>query len=76
MLRSPNSDDLELKHIQNETINIVIQVLNEYGLGRSKLYTPHEGYEVFCTALLHLSRKRIWSPHDLDVSLLMLVDIF
>ncbi|MBK0295842.1 WHG domain-containing protein [Bacillus sp. S34] len=77
MLRSPNSDDLELKHIQNETINIVIQVLNEYGLGEEQTLHAARGLRSILHGFASLEQKKGFGlPHDLDVSLLMLLDIF
>ncbi|MFL7939156.1 WHG domain-containing protein (plasmid) [Priestia megaterium] len=77
MLRSPNSDGLELKHIQNETINIVIRVLNEYGLGEEQTLHAARGLRSILHGFASLEQKKGFGlPHDLDVSLLMLVDIF
>jgi len=77
MLRSPNSDDLELKHIQNETVNIVIQVLNEYRLGEEQTLHATRGLRSILHGFASLEQKKGFGlPHDLDVSILMLIDIF
>ena len=77
MLRSPNSEDLELKNVQNETVNIVIQVLNEYGLGEEQTLHATRGLRSILHGFASLEQKKGFGlPHDLDVSLLMLIDIF
>jgi len=77
MLRSPDPENLELRHIQNETVDTVIQVLNEYHLGEDQTIHATRGLRSILHGFASLEQKRGFGlPLDLDISLHTLIDIF
>ncbi|MED3825271.1 WHG domain-containing protein [Priestia flexa] len=77
MLRSPDPEDLELRSIQNETVDTVIQVLNEYDLGEDQTIHATRGLRSILHGFASLEQKRGFGlPLDLDISFHTLIDIF
>ncbi|MBE5102264.1 TetR/AcrR family transcriptional regulator [Priestia aryabhattai] len=77
MLRSPDSEDLDLKRVQNETVDIVIQVLNEYHLGEDRTLHATRGLRSILHGFASLEQNKGFGlPLDLDISLRLLIDTF